>query len=152
MPVYEYHAILQEREKKRVTKWEFDKCALICTRDVCVAVGCKNYCLWWKWFKSGATKLSSVSVLYVHVSVVWIWCVVCVCSNFMEVLLMPEHSLSPSQTLETAWPVTRRFTRLWLKRWIRKERQSFRENTRYSVPFNTQTKEFATMYSSVKRI
>ena len=35
------------------------------------------------------------------------------CSNVLwPYLLMPEHSLSPSQTLETAWPVTQRFTRL----------------------------------------
>lgn len=58
----------------------------------------------------------------------WVQLVCCVClrmcacpPNFLAVLLMPEHSLSPSQTLETAWPVTRRFTRLWLKRHTRKQ-------------------------------
>lgn len=40
---------------------------------------------------------------------------VCICCKFLAASLMPEHSLSPSQTLETAWPVTRRFTKLWLK-------------------------------------
>lgn len=58
--------------------------------------------------------ISHVHDEHVHIAMRTSWynVSVCVC---VCVLLMPEHSLSPSQTLETAWPFTRRLTRLWLK-------------------------------------
>lgn len=65
----------------------------------------------WIWFKSKATKPSFVCAILVSL-ICECGMIVCVCSNLMKVLLMPEHSLSPSQTLETAWPLTRRLTKL----------------------------------------
>lgn len=80
MPVYEYHAVLQDREKKEQQNenlLNYVKLAFICA--FCALLwDIRIIALWWIWFNSGATKLGSVSVVCVHVSVVSILCI-CVC-------------------------------------------------------------------------